>query len=151
MSIAAWPSTLPCFLADGYNYKRFNNIELTEFGNGYARSRRKPNGLTEFNGALRVTGEQLESLESWVNNELKDVGWFYMPLKTGSEIKYLRVRLKNKDFAPKLQSKSRWYLVLTLQSNQQEYLTAFELYEQLFGITRTFGTDTKNALNALWD
>ena len=139
MSIPVWPSVLPCFLVNGFGYQRFNNIESTEFGSGYTRSRRKPNGPIRFNYPMSLTHAQLEIFESWIEWEVKDVGWFSVPLKTGAELEDWEVKLTSKDFAPQMQSKEKWLLSLQLQARRQKYLTQGELDAKIYSMPDDFG------------
>ena len=151
MSIPVWPSVLPCFLVNGFGYQRFDNIESTEFGSGYTRSRRKPNGPVRFNYPISLTHAQLEIFESWIELEVKDVGWFSVPLKTGAALENWEVKLTSKDFSPQMQSKEKWLLSLQLQARRQKYLSPLELYSGIYGFPVTFGTDNQLVLNSIWD
>lgn len=139
MSIPTWPAILPCFLRSGYGYQRHNNIESTEFESGYTRSRRKPNGPVTFSGTLRMTDDQLEVFESWVEEELKDVGLFSVQLKSGAGLENWVVKLLRKDFSPKLTDKNRWLVSLSLQARRQKYLSYGDLQFKINNMPEDFG------------
>lgn len=145
MNIAAWPSTLPCFLVAGNEYLRHNNIESTEFSNGYERKRLKRKGPVTFNVTLKVTDEQLEQLEAWIEYELKGVGWFTAPLKTGSGIDDWVVRLNTKALNPKQQTKNRWLLGLSLSARKQNYLTLSSYLSSFRNKQSKLGTSTESS------
>lgn len=153
MTVSAYPDMLPCFSIDPYSYRQGETIQSTGFESGRQRFRRVAKVAPEyFSLAAVFDDEQLAVFEAWVYHELEDIGEFTAKIKTASEgLADQKIRLLSTAFEKTLLENKRWSVSFQVMKKKQNYLDQFALYEKIYGLSPTFGTDTKNALNALWD
>lgn len=153
MTIATYPDILPCFEAKPFNYKQANSIRFTEFDSGRIRTRRKAKNVpVSFSLNVVYTDDELAIFESWVHEELEDVGQFTATLRTGSTgSDNWTVQLLDTDFDKTALSGTTWDVSLQVMAKKQRYLDKFGLYGKIYGLTTTFGTDNQAALNSIWD
>ena len=146
-----FPESLPCFSAK-YSYAQKNTITKTEFQSGFTRNRRRFRDVpVTFPVMLEnITDEQLAVFEAWRYYEVEDVNWFNATLKTGEGLQDWSVRF-NGTGETKSYSEGYWTLGFTVEAKKNKYLDEFDYYVNNYGMTYTFGTDTQNALNELWD
>jgi hypothetical protein len=103
-----------------------------------------------FNLVIKLTTEELGVFDAWRYYELEDVGWFTTQLKTGRGLEDWVVRFTSTG-ETKTYRNGLWNLGFTVESKKNKHLDEFDYYVKSYGLTYTFGTDTQNALNELWD
>ncbi|EJL6700828.1 hypothetical protein [Vibrio cholerae] len=76
---------LPLPTGKTYDYQHGKSIVRTKMDLGLSIPRKRARSTpAEFSMTFRMTGEQKEVFESWVENELDGgLEWFYLPFRTG--------------------------------------------------------------------
>lgn len=94
--MAAWPTSLPTPMFDGYGYEPEMNVIRTEMEGGAARARRRFTAVvTRFSFKLAFTQYEMDTFEAWITHEAKDgAEWFTMSVLTGRGIVSVDARLR---------------------------------------------------------
>lgn len=141
MTIATYPDVLPCFEATPFNYKQANSIRTTEFDSGRIRTRRKAKNVPVFFSLNVVfSDDELAIFESWVHEELEDVGQFSATLRTGSTgSDSWTVQLLDTAFEKTALSGTTWDVSLQAMAKKQRYLDKLEMLNKAYGVPYDFG------------
>lgn len=72
--MATWPSTLPCFLVDGYQESPVSTVLSSNVDGGAPKYRRRyTKGYRNIQASVFMTSEQVEEFEEFFENEMIDV------------------------------------------------------------------------------
>lgn len=103
--MAAWPSTLPAPLIDGYSVNPLDQTIRTDMESGAARVRRRTfarNDLVDV--ALVLSAAEFAAFRAWFDNDAAGgSAWFDMPIDIGDGMTTKEVRFKGAWKAQRLQ------------------------------------------------